>query len=38
MKNVREQALAAGFRDYFVKPVDLENLKRVIEEILPRIT
>ena len=38
MNNAREQALAAGFRDYLVKPVDLDNLKRVIEGIVPRIT
>jgi two-component system, cell cycle response regulator DivK len=38
MNNAREQAFAAGFRDYLVKPVNLDDLKRVIEEIVLRIT
>jgi two-component system, cell cycle response regulator DivK len=38
MHDVREKALAAGFRDYLVKPVDLDDLKRVIEGIVPRVT
>src|SRR5262245_59879875 len=31
MGNIREQALAAGFREYLAKPIDFDDLKRVIE-------
>jgi CheY-like chemotaxis protein len=33
-RNDRERALAAGFRDHLVKPVDPEHLLRVLDGVL----
>jgi CheY-like chemotaxis protein len=35
-KEIREDALAAGYSDYITKPVRLEKLKAVLERLLPK--
>ena len=34
MRNDRERAMAAGFRDYITKPVSSSDLRRLVEQLL----
>jgi len=34
MRNDRERAMAAGFRDYITKPVSTSDLRKLVEQLL----